>query len=389
MILTADNSPAFYEFFAGGGMARLGLGPEWRCLFANEWSDKKADVYQANFHLASERLARQDVARLAPADLPGHADLAWASFPCQDLSLAGNGAGLKGSRSGTFKPFWSLIESLKAEGRAPGLVVLENVTGALTSRGGKDFAYLLNRIAGAGYRAGALVMDAARFLPQSRPRLFIVAVREDIEIAGSLARQFPAAPWHTNTLVQAYRALPSSLRASWIWWNVPSPAVPRQSLAEIVEEYPADVRWHSQSETARLIAMMSDANLAKLQRLSELPGRQVGTIYKRTRPDPLTGKKVQRAELRCDGIAGCLRTPAGGSSRQILVVVEGAAVRTRLLSPREAARLMGIPDSYALPRRYNDAYHLAGDGLAVPVVSWLSEKLLKPLLSGRKGVVAA
>jgi DNA (cytosine-5)-methyltransferase 1 len=36
------------------------------------------------------------VGELSLSDLPGIADLAWASFPCQDLSLAGGGAGLKG-----------------------------------------------------------------------------------------------------------------------------------------------------------------------------------------------------------------------------------------------------------------------------------------------------
>jgi DNA (cytosine-5)-methyltransferase 1 len=93
------------------------------------------------------------------------------------------------------------------------------------------------------------------------------------------------------------------------------------------------------------------------------------------------GRRVQRAEVRFDGLAGCLRTPRGGSSRQLIVVVDGERVRTRLLSAREAARLMGLPDSYALPRAATSALHVAGDGVAVPVVRWLSAELLQPLLS--------
>jgi len=89
---------------------------------------------------------------------------------------------------------------------------------------------------------------------------------------------------------------------------------------------------------------------------------------------------VQRAEIRFDDVAGCLRTPAGGSSRQVIMVVEGKRIRSRLLSPREAARLMGLPDSYLLPKNYNAAYHLAGDGVAVPVVRHLAQHLLEPLL---------
>jgi len=106
----------------------------------------------------------------------------------------------------------------------------------------------------------------------------------------------------------------------------------------------------------------------------------VGAVYKRTRADE-NGERRQRAEVRFDDIAGCLRTPVGGSSRQTILAVDGENVKSRLLSPREAARLMGLPDSYLLPRNYNDAYHLAGDGLAVPVVRFLAANLLEPLLA--------
>ncbi len=152
-------------------MARAGLGPNWRCTFANDIDAEKADCYTANW--GAEHLKIDDVAKLKPEELPGRADLAWASFPCQDLSLAGNGAGLEGRRSGTFWSFWALVRALSAEGRAPVIIVLENVCGALTSRGGEDFAEISEALATEGYRFGAVVIDAAHFIPQSRPRLFI------------------------------------------------------------------------------------------------------------------------------------------------------------------------------------------------------------------------
>jgi DNA (cytosine-5)-methyltransferase 1 len=96
--------PSFYEFFAGGGMARAGLGKQWECLFANDIDRKKGASYAANW--GDERLKIKDVGGLTTADTPGRADLAWASFPCQDLSLAGDYVGLKGERSGTFWLFW-------------------------------------------------------------------------------------------------------------------------------------------------------------------------------------------------------------------------------------------------------------------------------------------
>jgi DNA (cytosine-5)-methyltransferase 1 len=105
----------FYEFFAGGGMAREGLGDEWQCLFANDFDAKKVEAYKANW--GGGEIVCGDIHKLAVSSLPGQADLAWASFPCQDLSLAGNGAGLKGERSGAFWGFWQLINGLKAERR--------------------------------------------------------------------------------------------------------------------------------------------------------------------------------------------------------------------------------------------------------------------------------
>ena len=61
------------------------------------------------------------------------------------------------------------------------------------------------------------------------------------------------------------------------------------------------------------------------------------------------------------------------------MVVDKGTVRSRLLSPREAARLMGADDTFLLPDRYNDAYKAMGDGVVVPVVRWLSKQLLLPI----------
>ena len=123
--------------------------------------------------------------------------------------------------------------------------------------------------------------------------------------------------------------------------------------------------------------MMSEINLAKVHEAKRQGRRAVGTVYKRTRRDE-TGKKIQRAEIRFDEIAGCLRTPAGGSSRQVIVLADGCEVRSRLISSAETARLMGLPDDYVLPDNYNEAYHLTGDGVIVPVVGFLRMRYSSP-----------
>jgi DNA (cytosine-5)-methyltransferase 1 len=370
---------SWYEFFAGGGMARLGLGERnWECTFANDICEKKAAAYRAAFRPARE-LRVGDIGALSTNDLPGNPSLAWASFPCQDLSLAGNGAGLSGSRSGTFRPFWSLIEQMKQEGRPPRVVVLENVTGAITSHGGKDFQTILKLMIGTGYRVGALVIDAVHFLPHSRPRLFIVGLWGDVSIPKKLASDAPQGPWHNAALRAAFEQFDSAVRQKYIWWKLPKPSRRTTELSDIIQTNPEGVKWHSQQETSKLLNMMSALNLQKIKEARATGRRQIGTVYKRIRPTE--HGKAQRAELRLDGIAGCLRTPVGGSSRQTILIIDRKGLRSRLLAPREAARLMGVQDRYPVPAKYNEAYHLFGDGVAVPVANWLGRHLLLPLVS--------
>ncbi len=366
----------FYEFFAGGGMARLGLGASWKCLFANDFDAKKVAAYRRNFDGAPE-LVDSDIKDVRTAQLPGNPFLAWASFPCQDVSLAGYGAGLAGERSAVFWPFWTLMLALKQERRNPPIIVLENVAGLITSHGGRDLSNIISVLVDTGYRVGALMIDGTRFVAQSRPRLFIVAV-----VRAACPQSFlngkPTPIWHPPSLQDLVARFSFAERDAWVWWNLPQPdrRIPR--LSDVIENEPHGVVWHSVEETTKLLSMMSPPNLNKVRLAQRLGKLQVGTVYKRSR------QGVQRAEVRFDGVSGCLRTPSGGSSRQIIMVIEGRSIRSRLISPRETARLMGLPENYILPERYNDAYHLAGDGVIVPAVSWLEQHILRPLAMSAK-----
>jgi DNA (cytosine-5)-methyltransferase 1 len=366
-----QRRPGFYEFFCGGGMARAGLGDAWRCLFANDLDPRKARAYADNWGAAELRLA--DVATLRPADLRGRADLAWASFPCQDLSLAGAGAGLSGARSSAFWGFHALMDALRQQDRAPRLIALENVLGLLASKGGADFVALCRALADLGYRSGALTIDAAHFVPQSRPRLFLIALADEVEPPGKLVAPAPIAPYAAPALRRAVDALPASLAARWLWWRLPPPPRVNRALLDCLEAEPDDAPWLGASQTQALLASLSKASRAELERAQAVGERRVAALFRRTRADGV------RAEARFDGLAGCLRTPTGGSSRQFLLDIEGGKARARLIGAREAARLMGLPDSYRLPARRNEAYHLLGDGVVAPVVRFLSESLLLPL----------
>ncbi len=378
----------FYEFFAGGGMARLGLGNEWTCLFANDIDADKAAAYRANW--GGAEFAEGDLAAIEARAIPGRADLAWASFPCQDLSLAGGGKGMGAAddavktRSGAFWLFHEKMRALGAEGRGPRAIVLENVAGVLSSHGKRDFCALVEALDGLGYRVGALTLDARWFTPQSRPRVFFVAVRKSL--SGPLAHGddgliagTPHPLWTSASLRAAHGALPNGLAENWIWWRLPEPARRNADLADLLEDAPAEAPWRAPAATERLLALMAPSHRRKIEEIQESGARVVGAVYRRTRVDE-GGAKRQRAEVRFDGLAGCLRTPRGGSSRQTILEVHQDSIRARLLSPREAARLMGLPDSYMLPPNPGAAYELCGDGLCVPVVRHLAQHLLQPLL---------
>ena len=224
------------------------------------------------------------------------------------------------------------------------------------------------------------MIDASLFVPHSRPRLFIVCPRHGTPVPATCISNAPVLPWHTRGLRTAYERLSAKAKPGWIWWNPPIPPPRSASFADLIEDDPKDVSWFSRAETQQLLAKMSDVNRAKVDSAKREKRQIVGGLYRRTRPDE-SGNKVQRAEIRFDDVSGCLRTPGGGSSRQVVLIVEGSSVRARLISSRETARLMGLPDSYVLPSNYNEAYHLTGDGVVVPVVRHLAANLFEPILA--------
>jgi DNA (cytosine-5)-methyltransferase 1 len=342
---------AFIEFFAGGGMARLGLGDRFECVFANDFDPAKGRAYAANF--GSEHLSVCDIAALTVADLPGCADMAWASPPCVGFSEAGNRGGMADPRSNCFHAFLKLIEGLNAEGRAPRLVVIENVAALTTSRSGADFAHVRSRLEAAGYDAATAIIDAQYFVPQSRERVFVLAARDRPDI-GSFVEG-------------ALKRLPQR---------------PDFGLEDMIDEGAA---WDEPAKTSYRISLLNIGNRLKLdgaRRRAQASFNPVyGAGYRRMRSEG-GDTRTQRLEVRFDDLAGAIRTGKGGSSRQIVLRANpDGSVQSRLMAPREAARLMGLLESYVLPESVVEAIDLAGDGVVVPVVRWLAEHVFEPILA--------
>ena len=355
----------FLEFFAGGGMARLGLAQHFECVFANDNDAKKCITYRDNF--GDQHLREADIATLRASDLPT-ADLAWASFPCQDLSLAGHRRGMSAARSGTFWTFLKLMTDLKQVGRAPKLIVIENVTGLLTSHSGHDFEAVVSAFHEAGYSAGGAIIDAAEFVPQSRPRLFLVAWNTSCSSAPFINAE------RDPLLSRAVAKLPEIVQTSWRPLALPLPPRRNVDLAALIDRDPPGAAWRSRHDLEKLLSQMVPLHRSRVDAAICAESLRVGAVYRRIR------NGVQRAEVRYDGLAGCVRTLKGGSSRQLLLVSERGKLGLRPMLAREAADLMGLPASYKLPKSATAAISLCGDGVCVPAVSWLSEHVLAPLL---------
>ncbi|MEL6474895.1 MAG: DNA cytosine methyltransferase [Pseudomonadota bacterium] len=364
-----SERPSFLEFFAGGGMARIGLAELFECTFANDIDPGKCTAYRANF--GSEHLFEGDIAALRAGDLPG-ADLAWASFPCQDLSVAGARGGLDARRSGTFWSFWRLMQAMATDGRPVSTIVLENVSGLLSSAGGADMSAIVCALADAGYTVGALLLDAADHTPQSRLRLFIIAT---LHAPSNTLAAPDTPPLGTPTaLLAAHAQLPRRAQDAWTWWTPPRSVSNRPSLSDCVDRAVPDDAWRSRARLERLLGQMSPVHRAKVSAAERDGSFHVGAVYRRMRKDR------QAAEVRYDGLAGCLRTLKGGSSRQLLLITDQGETRLRPLLPIEGARLMGLPEAYILPDGATAAFNILGDGVCVPVVRALGEQILRPLL---------
>ncbi len=361
------KNPRFAEFFAGIGLMRLGLEESgWDAVFANDIDEKKWEMYREQFGDSGE-FHLGDIHELDANVLPD-IDLATASFPCNDLSLAGARKGLAGEQS---KAFWGFVEVLrKMEKRGPSLVLLENVTGFLTSHEGSDFEDALVALNELNYSVDAFIIDASRFVPQSRQRLFVVGRKK---ISPDIL--------HDTMHFNESETRPSALADFIMWhpdidWNIrPLPSLPNRQtqLADILERVsPNSKLWWNRDRADYLLNQMSSKHRQMAD--SMICGKSItyGTVFRRVR----VGKSM--AELRVDGIAGCLRTPRGGSGRQILFAAGGGKFFVRLLTPRECARLMGA-DDFAIKASLNQALFGFGDAVCVSVIRWIADNYLTPV----------
>lgn len=367
------SSMTFAEFFAGIGLVRLALAScGWTGVFANDIDPMKREIYIRNFpHDPPGHLNPEDI-HLLPASKAPTVTFAAASFPCNDLSVAGARNGLAGNQSSAF---WGFIRVLREMGsRRPALVMLENVVGFLTSHRGEDFRSALLALNELGYVCDSFILDAANFVPQSRQRLFVIGLAAKPEYGSPPARL----DVFSSSLrpPQLANFITNHPEIEWYLRPLPDPPSRSGNLANIIQNPSEDdPMWWNQGRCDYLLSQMSPRHEEQARKMIAGDEIQYGTIFRRVR----NGRSM--AELRTDGIAGCLRTPRGGSGRQILFVAGQGQYRCRLLTPRECARLQGVPDSYNVDFPLNQALFGFGDAVCVDVIKWIAENYLNPVVS--------
>lgn len=369
LVPDASTSLKVAEFFAGIGLVRLGLEQAgFEVVWANDYEAAKKEMYEGNFGTSGHDFVLGDVAEVSGSRLPDNLDLAWASFPCTDLSLAGDRKGLKGKQSGTYWEFARIIKELGD--KKPKTIALENVNGLATSHGGDDLAALVKSLNELGYSVDVMALDGRRFVPQSRPRIFIVGTtdvpEETNEQVSNLRPAWLQGVFSDSTLRTHRAALPEP------------PAMLLDGLHDYVEQMPvSDTRWWDESRTEKFLASLSPIQKARLDLLKEGRSHTYRTAYRRTR----SGIPVW--EIRPDGISGCLRTARGGSSKQAVVHAGNGRVSVRWMTSLEYARLMGAGEYNLEGLRENQILFGFGDAVCVPAVAWIAEHYLKPLALGK------
>ena len=363
--------PTFAEFFAGIGLVRKAIEPlGWECAFANDISPKKAELYERAY--GGAHLIVDDINNLPETQLPPGIDLFTASFPCIDLSLAGNRNGIDGRYSSAFWPFLRLLRDYSETG-TPKAVLLENVVGMLTSNGGLDLSRIVAGLNELEYKVDVVVVDAKWFVPQSRPRVFVIGLLGDDD-----AMKAPVDSKPTRIRPNAVRAFQAAHQAA-NFGEIPLPDPPersRESLSDLLEDVPYEsTLWWSDEDADRLIQRMNPIHRERVDRLPDAGPNGVATMFRRVR----SGRAV--GEVRVDGIAGCLRTPLGGSSVQFLIDARDGSPRVRRMTAREYARLQGAGD-FPIEVSERQAMYGFGDAVCVPAVRWLVKHAIGHLRNG-------
>jgi len=325
----------FIDLFAGIGGTRLAFeSAGGECVFTSEWDRFAQETYRNNF--GDEHEIFGDISKIDEKTVPKH-EVLIAGFPCQPFSLAGvSKKNSLGKAHGFSCPiqgnlFFDVARIAKA--KKPPVIVLENVKNLLSHDQGRTFEIIRTTLEkDLGYKMSYRVFDARSFVPQHRERVIIVATK------GRQAFDFDDVK------------------------------VPRNSprLSEILHSDETDFNWEPRFLNER------NGKVLPKYTLSDNLWLYLQNYAEKHR---LAGNGFGFGLFGPDDVARTLSARYHKDGSEILI--RQSRKNPRRLTPREAARIMGFPDSYRITVSDTQAYRQFGNSVVVPLLSEISKSVVK------------
>lgn len=357
----------FIELFAGIGGFRLGLERQGHeCVFANEWLEKPASIYERNFN---HKPNGQDIRTIDPFSLPD-AELICGGFPCATFSVAGRRTGFS-DEDARGSLFFEICRILRAK-RTP-YVFLENVKGLLSSDNGRTFGVILFTLDSLGYDVQWEVLNSSNFgVPQNRERVFIIANLRGIPrpkvfpIGSADATDAGQDAGKSKTREGLFSDISPTLDANYYKGGASRPYV-YENDPKVSQWRRGYFRDYKSDGTPTLTANMGTGG-------HNVPFLQTGNVC------AIKGDIIDRIE------------PKGqfGFSEKNMFTLRVAqnhgindGTNIRKLTPLECERLQGLPDNFT--KYYADGslvsdserYERCGRTVSIPVIEAIAERLGK------------
>lgn len=292
-----------------------------------------------------------DVTDVCESVIPNH-DVLTGGFPCQAFSRRGDRRGFDDPRGLLYLEICRVLRACR-----PSAFLLENVDGLVTMRGGETIRAVTEALASCGYGVTYAVLDAADgWAPQRRRRVFFVGFRDDKVSQGALERF----AWPTVDDTGASPRVRSILEREEDAADPPGAAMRA-----------CEISAYQMDRAARFFA-----RAGALPKSPEDASRE-----RRTK-----GQSRQSAYVAAD-LDGHARTLCASYRRSSAYNAElvppspaTRARRPRFYTAREAARLMGFPETFQPdPER---AWHEIGNAVAVPLVRDIAAAVLTAMRWG-------
>ena len=324
----------FVDLFAGIGGFHIAMEKTGgKCVFASEWDKYAQETYSMNF--PETPLYGDIMLAETQAKIPDNFDVLCAGFPCQAFSHAGLKKGFSDTRGTLFHEIAKILQSKK-----PKVAFLENVCGLISHDEGRTLQIILQTLTNIGHRrniseesingdspkqlqkeAKKMVLFSREFgIPQNRKRIYIVLWRKDIDLEH---------------------------------FTYPLPTYKPTKVSDILD---------SNVDSKYTISERMWIGHQERKKRNQKNGKGFG--YSMVSPDDAYTNTIS-ARYWKDGSE---------------ILVEQAGKNPRTLTPREAVRLQGFPDSFILNKSEKQMYKQAGNSVTVPVVYAVAQQIVKELI---------